>query len=310
MNTLPRHEVTVVGQIARDLVLVVDAVPAALTSARVDERRETLGGKGANQAVSLAQLGASVTLLGVLADDPDATRLITRARADGIDTSAITRREGGRSALIVEIVDRHAHWRYLEDIPDAMLLTGDDIRAGAAALTSARAVVVQLQQPPVAALTAARIASTGPGDTLVVLDGAAQGEHAEDLLATADVLRADDHEAELLTGGPLDHPDDVVRAARALLDRHPRLRLVAFGAGRHGNVFAWPDGNLVLPLEDVPVADTTGGGDAFVAALTLALIRGAEPEDAAGAAVAASAHTVRHAGGRPALDPGVVNAPA
>ncbi|HEX4226769.1 MAG TPA: PfkB family carbohydrate kinase, partial [Pseudonocardiaceae bacterium] len=63
MNGLPRREVTVVGQIARDLVLVIDDIPDPLTSTRVHRRRETLGGKGANQAVSLAQLGASVALL-------------------------------------------------------------------------------------------------------------------------------------------------------------------------------------------------------------------------------------------------------
>ncbi len=296
------NEVTVVGQIARDLVLVVDECPDPLTSTRVSERRETLGGKGANQAVSLAQLGASVALLGVVADDDDADRLLARAGADGIDTGSVVRRQGERSALIVEIVDRQARWRYLEDIPDTMLLTEDDIRANAAAVREAHAVIVQLQQPPATALAAARTAGS---DTLVVLDGVATDE----LLDLADVIRADDQEARLLTSEALDDPDDIVRAARALLDRHARLRLVAFGAGKHGNVFAWPDGNLVLPLEDVPVTDTTGGGDAFVAALTLGLVRGAEPEAAAAAAVAAAAHTVRHPGGRPDLGPAVLNAP-
>jgi ribokinase len=310
MNGLPRHEVTVVGQIARDLVLVIDDIPDALTSTRVRRRRETLGGKGANQAVSLAQLGASVALLGVVADDPDADRLLARARADGIDTGWVVRRPGGRCALIVDIVDRHAHWRYLEDIPDDTLLTEDDVRANAAALTEVRAVIIQLQQPPAATLAAARIAGAGPADTLVVLDGAATGELADELLDSADVVRADGQEARLLTGKPLADPDDIVAAAQELLDQHHRLRFVAFGAGRHGNVFAWPGGNLTLPLDDVPVADTTGGGDAFVAALTLALLRGAEPEAAAAAAVAAAGHTVRHAGGRPDLSPGVLNAPA
>jgi ribokinase len=302
VNGRIRHEVTVVGQVARDLVLVVDHFPEALASTPVRERRETLGGKGANQAVSLAQLGASVVLLGVVGDDHDADRLLDRAKADGIDTGSVVRRVGGRSALIVDIVDEQAKWRYLEDIPDGMLLTEEDIRANERAVTDACAVIVQLQQPPATALAAARTAGRG---TLVVLDGVG----ASELLDTADVVRADDQEARLLTGEPLDQPDDVLRAARTLLDEHPRLRLVAFGAGKHGNVFAWPDGTLVLPLEDVPVADTTGAGDSFVAALTLGLIRGAEPEAAAAAAVTAAARTVRHPGGRPELAPAVVNAP-
>ena len=303
MNAAARHDVTVVGQIARDLVLVVDDFPEALASTRVRERRETLGGKGANQSVSLAQLGASVVLLGVVGDDRDAGRVLDRARADGIDTGSVVRRAGERTALIVDVVDQRAQWRYLEDIPDATLLTEQDIRAREPALRAARAVIVQLQQPTATALAAARVA--GP-DALVVLDGVAPAE----LLDAADVIRADDREARLLTGEELDQPEDVLRAARTLLDRHARLRLVAFGAGEHGNVFAWPNGNLVLPLDDVPVADTTGGGDAFVAALTLGLIRGAELEDAATAAVAAAADTVRHPGGRPELAPSVLNATA
>jgi ribokinase len=296
-------DVTVVGQIARDLVLTIDEIPEALASTRVHGRRETLGGKGANQAVSLAQLGASVALVGVVADDHDGERLLDRARADGIDTGAVVRRAGGRSALIVDIVDRHAHWRYLEDIPDAMLLTEQDVNAGASALTSARAVIVQLQQPLAAVRTAAGLA----GDALVVLDGATDDR---DVLALADVLRADDKETQLLTGQEIHGAGDALRAAQDVLGRYPRLRLVAFGAGAEGNVFAWADGNLVLPLEDVPVADTTGGGDAFVAALTLALIRGEQPESAAAAAVAAAAQTVGHAGGRPSLGPEVINSTA
>ncbi len=59
----------VVGQIARDLVLVVDEVPGPGSSAPVRERREMLGGKGANIAVGLAQLGAPVKLVGVVGDD-------------------------------------------------------------------------------------------------------------------------------------------------------------------------------------------------------------------------------------------------
>jgi sugar/nucleoside kinase (ribokinase family) len=61
-------DVIVAGQIARDLVLVVDDVPGAGQSAAVRQRREMLGGKGANQAVALAQLGMRVALLGVVGD--------------------------------------------------------------------------------------------------------------------------------------------------------------------------------------------------------------------------------------------------
>jgi ribokinase len=76
--------VIVFGQIARDLVLVVDAVPTASRSADVYQRRELLGGKGANQAVGLAQLGLRPALAGVVGEDQVGHRLLTQASQDRV----------------------------------------------------------------------------------------------------------------------------------------------------------------------------------------------------------------------------------
>lgn len=303
-STVGPLDVAVVRQVARDLVLLIDTMPEPGTSASVRERQETLGGKGANQAVALAQLGASVALLGVVGDDDDADRVLRRAAADGIDVRPVIRRAGSPTGLIVDIVDADAAWRYFEDLPPSVLLTQADIAANADFLAAARAVTVQLQQPTVVALAAARVARAA--GNLVVLDGAPRDHDlVDELLACADVVRADAHEAELLVDRPIDDTDDALDAARALLARG--LRLVALAAGDHGNVFVWPDGSLVLPLTEGPVVDTTGAGDAFTAALTLALVRDAEPGAAARAAVAAAAATVGHAGGRPRLRPEIVD---
>jgi ribokinase len=142
-----RHDVAVVGQIVRDLVLRLDRLPAAGRSAPVRERRETLGGKGANRAVGLSQLGADVALVGVVGDDPVGDAVLARAEADGIDIRPVIRRTGAPTGLIVDIVDVDARWRYLADLPESMLLTTADIEANAAVLAAARAVSVQLQQP-------------------------------------------------------------------------------------------------------------------------------------------------------------------
>ncbi|WP_090098919.1 PfkB family carbohydrate kinase [Lentzea jiangxiensis] len=280
-------EVVVVGQIARDLVLVVDEVPDAGGTAPVRERREVLGGKGANIAVGLAQLGAPVALVGVVGDDDVGERLIARAAADGIATGAVVRRPDQETGLIVDVVADG--WRYLEHLPDDLLLREEDLPVDL--IEGAAAVVVQLQQPPEVALKAARAARGR-----VVLDGAPERLRAE-LLECADVVRADHREAELLTGWTIKTADDAVNAARELMPKE----LVAFAVDDVGNVFVWDGGELVVPLGDVEVVDTTGGGDAFVAALTFALTRGDGPEDAARLAVEASGATVTHPGGRPEL---------
>ncbi|MEW2384256.1 PfkB family carbohydrate kinase [Micromonospora sp. NPDC047707] len=292
-------DVMVVGQLARDLVLLVDEVPDAGGSAPVRRRREMLGGKGANQAVALAQLGAAVGLLAVIGDDEVGERLLAQARADGIDVGTVRCRRGVRTGLIVDVVDGCGHWRYLEDLPDGVLVTPDDVAWAATSLRAARAVLVQLQQPPAAALAAARTARDG--GAMVVLDGAPSDPAATDeLLVLADVLRADARETEQITGDRPEDADAGLAAGRALVRRGPSLTAVEVAGV--GNAFVWPDGELFVPLSETPTVDSTGAGDAFVAALTRALLAGEPRDRAARLAVAAAGATVGHPGGRPALD--------
>lgn len=187
----PRPVAAVVGQLARDLVLTVDQVPAAGSAGDATDRFEQLGGKGANQAVALAQL----------------------------------------------------------------------------------------QQPAPAALAAARIGREA--DRLVILDGEVSDRR---LLAFADVIRADEREAKGL--------DEHV------LDQGPSLLALAES---DANVFLWRGGRLRVPLTGDKVVDTTGGGDAFTAALTAALLRKLPYEEAARLATAAAGSTVTHVSGRPDL---------
>jgi ribokinase len=290
-------DVVVVGQVARDLVLAIDEVPKASGSVDVSHRLEMLGGKGANQAVGLAQLGLRVGLVGVVGADDIGSWLLDQARADGIDVRGVVRRSGAKTGLVVDVVASRA-WRYLEDLPDPVLLTPDDVEAAAAVIEAARAVMIQLQQPSAAALAAARHARRSQAQ--VVLDGAPRDESLSDeLLMVGDVLRADTHEAELLCGEAIADGADAVRCGRRLLERGPAI--VVLGAAADGNAVVWRDGCVVLPLLDVTVQDTTGGGDAFVAAFTAELMRGATPQDAGRLATAAAALTVERLGGRPAL---------
>jgi ribokinase len=280
----------VVGQLARDLVLSVDAVPDAGSAADATARREQLGGKGANQAVALAQLGVRPRLVAVAGEDVIGEVLLDQARRDGIDVTAVVRRRGALTGLIVEVLDSDGQWRYVQHLPQDVLLTEADVTSARAVIGGADAVLVQLQQPPAAALAAARIGHDA--GRLVVLDGAPQ-EQRDALLAAADVVRADEQEAELLLDGKA-----TVEKARALLEKGPRL--LALGV-EDGNLFVWRDGHVQLPLSDDEVVDTTGGGDAFTAALTASLLRGEDPDTAARWAVAASGATVGHPSGRPDL---------
>ncbi|GAA1752738.1 PfkB family carbohydrate kinase [Kocuria aegyptia] len=290
--------VVVVGQVGRDLVLTVEELPGAGGSADVLARQELLGGKGANQAVACRQLGAEVGLVGVVGTDSAGTEVLAQAAGDGIDVGAVVRRPGAPTALLVDLVGPRGVRRLLEDVDARMLLGAEDVRAGRGLLRSADAVLVQLQQPGPAVAEA--LAAASAGGALTVADGApADGAVRRQVLSAADVVRADTAEAEALVGwAPQDVPG-TVRAAESLLEQGPRV--AALGTGE-GDVVAWPGGHVVLPhLGEDPV-DPTGAGDAFVAALTVALLRGESPESAAWWAAAAAAEVVGTAGGRPDLD--------
>jgi ribokinase len=282
-------DVVVLGQVGRDLVLRTSALPRPGGSATVGERRELLGGRGANQAVALAQLGVPVALVGVVGDDSAGTQAVAQAAADGIDVSAVVRR-GAATALVVDPVEDGGVRRLLEDVPDTVLLTPDDVAAATDQLVAAQVVSLQLQQPGAAVGAALQRVPEG---VIVVVDGVPEDDATRDaVLARADVVRADVTEARLLTGRDLSGVDDARDVAAELLTAEARV--VALGVGEEGDLVAWragprfgvaaeelevdpgwADGDvLVPPLGEQPV-DPTGAGDAYVATLVATLLGGA-----------------------------------
>ena len=287
--------VVVVGQVARDLVLCIAAVPDAGGSVPVEERREVLGGKGANQAVGLAQLGLPVALVGVVGNDADGTAVLGQAAQDGIDTGAVVRR--GTTALLVDVVDHDGARRLLEHVPPESLLTVGDVRAAAQLLSTADTVLLQLQQPAAALVEALRL--TPPGARVVLDGGTDDPDLRRALLGRAQVVRADAAEAAQLIGAQVSTVADASDAARALLDDGPEI--VALTVPGAGDVVVWRDVEVLLPLAG-EVVDPTGAGDAFVVGLTAALRAGRVAPGAAQVAAATSRSTVGRLGGRPDLD--------
>jgi ribokinase len=314
-------DVVVLGQVGRDLVLRLAALPEAGGSAQATARHELLGGKGANQAVALAQLGVPVALVGVLGDDRAGAEVRAQALADGIDVSGVVTRPGAATALLVDLVEGGGRRRLVEDVPREVLLTPADVEAATDPLGGCQVLVVQLQQPGEAVCAALERV---PDTAFVVADGAPGDEATRTaVLGRAAVVRADEVEAGRLVGRDLAGVDDAREAAAELLTAGPRL--VALSVGREGDLVSWragpplgaaaldqeadpdwADGEVLVPHLGGEPVDRTGAGDAFVAALAAALLGGAGPEDAAWVAAAAAAVTVAHAGGRPALDPGAL----
>jgi ribokinase len=289
--------VVVVGQAARDLVLRTRRLPEPNGDARVDETIETLGGKGANQAVGLRQLDAPVRLLAVLGDDPAGDDAARTARSDGIDLTWLVRR--GPTALLVDVVDGDASRFLLEHVPDESLVTAEDLHSAvdAGVLDDCDTVILQLQQPEQTVLEAARTARQR--GLRVVLDGGLEGDARDEVLGLADVVRADATEARMLTGRSFSSPDEARAAAESILSAGASV--VALTVDGRGDLLAWPDGSAFFAFGDAPVVEPTGAGDAFVSGLVSGLRRGLHPREAGDLAHRCAAATVGRLGGRPDL---------
>ncbi|MDN3309409.1 PfkB family carbohydrate kinase [Microbacterium oryzae] len=290
-----RPSIAVIGQAGRDLVLQVDDLPEAGASAPVTQRIERVGGKGASMAIGIRQLNPDVrpTLLAVLGSDAAGDQLHHEAVAAGLDVAHVTRR--GRTALMVDVVAAGGERRLLEDAPEESLLTTDDVARASDALERADVVVLQLQQPAPALLAAARLAS----HACIVLDGAVTGPERGELLELADVVRADAHEAELLTGTRIRTREDASRAAVRLLTG--RTTLVALSVPGEGDLISWRGGEEFHPHGEAEIVDATGAGDAFVAGLVTGVRRGESPQRTGQLAADCAAATVQRLGGRPDL---------
>lgn len=287
--------VVVIGQIARDLVLRTDGPPTAGDSVTILQRNELLGGKGANQAVGLSQLGVPVALIGVVGDDHAGASVLQQARRDGIDVGGVTRR--GTTALLIDVVGRPPERMLLEDVPESSLVRLADLDRSASLFDDADTVSIQLQQPAATALAAAQRARQLR--RRVVADGVPDPSIRADLLAAVDVLRADATEASLIADREIATVEHARELADHLLSSGPEL--VAIAVPDVGDLVAWRGGTEIFEFADVDVVDPTGAGDAFVAGLIAALRDGAAPRDAGRLASSAASATVQRLGGRPDL---------
>jgi ribokinase len=147
----------------------------------VRHRWEGLGGKGAKQAVALAQLDVDVdvAVVAVVGDGPAGDAALAQARDDGLDVSLVVRREAVATALLVDVVAGDGTRRLLEDVPEASLLRAGDVGPARSALGGAQVVSLQLQQPP-DALRA--VLDAVPEGVLVVADGGPGDDDLRELL--------------------------------------------------------------------------------------------------------------------------------
>lgn len=266
--------VVVLGSLNVDLVTSVERHPRPGETVLGEGLRRLAGGKGANQAVAAAEAGAQVVMVGAVGDDDGGHAYLGRLRARGVDVTHVAVRPGVPTGTAIVVVDESAE-NAIVVIPGANATLDDAALSALDTLEPGDVLLVQLETPLSTVAAGCRRAA-GRG-ARVVLNTAPYAAVPADVIALADPVVANEHEAALLADS----------------GAVPGSLLVTFGA----NGASW-DG-LTLPAETVAadeVVDTTGAGDAFCGALAAALAAGADREAALRAALHAGAEAVRHAG--------------
>lgn len=289
--------VTVVGSANVDLSIPVETLPAPGETVLGGDTRRGPGGKGANQAVAAARLGARAAFVGRVGDDEGGRWLRDHLAADGVDVRALLSTPEAPTGLAVITVDAVGENSIVVSLGANAKVEAADVEAAAQVVADADVVLAQLETAPAVATAAAQVASgmtilnPAPSRAGVPLDGfdmvvPNRGELAALAGATETVDLA-----------------EVADQARSLGVATVVVTLGAQGAMVIFNERPAEGGADVVTLPALPVTavDTTAAGDSFCAALAVASAEGAGVIDAVGWAIRVAGRTVMAPGAQESL---------
>lgn len=291
--------ITIVGSLNMDLVIKAPRLPEMGETVTGGEFSTFPGGKGANQAVAAARLGAQVAMIGAVGGDTFGTALREGLEREGVDVTPLVVEHSAASgvALITVgprgqntiVVAPGANWR----------LTPRQVEAAREVIAGSQILLVQLEISLETVVRAVEIAH-GAGRR-VVLDPAPAPSAAlpAHLLRMVDVINPNEIEAKALTGIAAVDDRSAREAAERLLEMGCRTAVIKLGA--RGAYAATEGLRLHVPGIPVNAVDATAAGDAFAGALAVALAEDRSLPDAVHFANAAAAISVTRMGAQPSL---------
>ncbi len=293
------NRVVVVGSANTDMVVRCPRIPAPGETVIGGEFIVAAGGKGANQAVAAARLGAEVTFIARLGIDVFGDQALEGYRAEGINVEAVVRDPNAPSGVALIMVDERNGENSIAVAPGANnRLTPENISAAEALIAKADVMLLQLEVPLETVAAAVRIAHRQGVRVILNPAPAPTVELPADLLGSVDVLTPNQFEARRVSGLDADASNEAVAAA--LMQRGVKTVVLTLGAD--GALVASVQGVTHVPAFKVNPVDTTAAGDAFNAGLAVALSY--DPEDMLGAvryANAVGALATTRMGAQPSL---------
>ncbi len=293
--TAPR--ITVVGSYATGLTMRVERLPSPGETVLGAGYRVDYGGKGSNQAVGCARLGARVNFVARIGKDTFGDMALGLYRGEGVDVAQVTQSADAPTGVGFIIVDANGNNCITIDPGANDLLTAADISRSEAAFDAPAIVLTQLEIPVVAAEAA--MASGRARGALTILNPAPVRPLPGSILQSVDILTPNQSEARVLAERSAEEAIDPEEVARDLIRRGAKQ--VVMTLGEKGALIVTPSSSRNVPALRMKVVDTTGAGDAFNAGLAVALAYGSDLDVAVQFAVAASGLAVTKEGVIPSL---------
>ena len=287
-----KKSIVVVGTLNMDLVVQAQRHPKPGETLLGTAFNTYPGGKGANQAVAAARLGAKVELVGRVGQDAFGEALLEAARTGGVDCRYVQRDAETPSGVALITLDS-AGQNTIIVVPGANgRLSQEDLSAAEGSFERAGILLLQLELPVAVAEAAVELA--GYHATQVILNASPAVPLADELLRRIDTLILNEGELAIVAGAK-----DIDEGVGRLLRRWVRTLVVTLG--EKGVLMAHGDERLRLAAHRVKVVDTVAAGDAFVGAYATALSEGLSPDQACRWGNAAGAIAVTRRGAQPSL---------
>ena len=303
---LKKPKILVVGSFMMDLIASTKRAPNAGETVVGLKFQTAPGGKGANQAVQCARLGAHVTMVGQVGDDAFGKIMTDTAAAAGVDVShvSVDKNESSGVGHIVLEVTEHGAQNRITVCPGAnFTLTVEDVAWLKEEIGQYDLVMMQFELPMEVIEAVAQWAHDA--GVKVMINPAPAAPMSDKLLACATYLSPNEHEAALLADHAIDvsngiNMEDVEIVSKAFQARGVENLIITMG--ENGSIVAGKDGIHHTQCVKMPhVADPTAAGDSFVAAFCTGLCAGLPQGEALAFASHTAAITVSRMGAMPSL---------
>ena len=294
-SNIPRP-VLVVGSLNMDLVARCELLPRAGQTIFGQDFFTAAGGKGANQAVAAARLGASVAMAGCVGNDQFGRDLVAGLHASGVHTGAVTTADRPTGTALITVDGSGANTIV---VISGANMACDNLLVDRALADAPRPGILLLQHEIPIAANAHAIRAAHVAGWFVILNPAPARAVAPELLPLIDIIAPNETEAAALTGRTIADRDDALAAARDLARLGARAALITLGGD--GALYCDAGGTLHCPAVEVRAVDTTAAGDGYLGALAASLASGRSLADSLGFASAAAGLAVTRLGAQPSL---------